>query len=442
MPARWPDDEAGQRALGRRHGVTAAPEVPATGQRPLSDIRVLDLTIALSGPLCTLILAGLGAEVVRIEPPGGREMGRFNPPFLGRGGLHFGSATEPDDIAISVINRTRNKKSMTLDLKSDRGHAIFLDLARRCDVVVQNFSDGTADRLGVGYRDVRKVNPAAVYCSLSGLGEDNDQPELKAMDIIIQALSGIMQVTGEPDGPPTRVGVPVGDMVASLYAANGIMAALWARQRTQRGQHVDISLLDSLASLVAEEHFDVFEREGFPVRSGNFLNRLAPFGAYRAKDGYVAVAATADHWTHAIFDAMGRAELASDPRFATRGPRVMHADELNALIEGWTAALTTEEVVHELLGKRGVPAARVRTPGEAMADPRLHARGAVVPLRHPTAPTGETLYGIGLPIRMSESETGLDGPAPMLGEHNAEILKSWLGFDDEQVSDLVRERIM
>lgn len=172
-----------------------------TAQRPLSGIRILDLTIALSGPLCTLILAGLGAEVVKIEPPGGREMGRFNPPFLGSGGLHFGSATAPDDIPISVINRTRNKKSMTLDLKTARGLAVFLDLARHCDVVVQNFSDGTADRLGIGYRDVQKVNPAAVYCSLSGLGEDNDQPELKAMDVIIQALSGIMQATGEPGGP-------------------------------------------------------------------------------------------------------------------------------------------------------------------------------------------------------------------------------------------------
>jgi crotonobetainyl-CoA:carnitine CoA-transferase CaiB-like acyl-CoA transferase len=419
-----------------------ATSAASTSQRPLSGIRVLDLTIALSGPLCTLILAGLGAEVVKVEPPGGREMGRFNPPFLGSGGLHFGSATAPDDIPISVINRTRNKKSMTLDLKTDRGLAVFLDLARHCDVVVQNFSSGTADRLGVGYLDVQKVNPAAVYCSLSGLGEDNDQPELKAMDVIIQALSGIMQATGDPDGPPTRVGVPVGDMVASLYAANGIMAALWARQRTGRGQLVDISLLDSLASLVAEEHFDVFEREGFPVRSGNFLNRLAPFGAYRANDGYVAVAATADHWAHAIFDAMGRAELAADPRFATRGERVMHADELNVLIEEWSGSLTTDEVVRELLGKRGVPAARVRTPGEAMADPRLHARGAVVPLRHPTVPTSETLYGIGLPIRMSESETGLDGPAPVLGEHNADVLKSWLGYDEEQVSELVRERIL
>lgn len=419
-----------------------SPGHPAAGQRPLSGIRVLDLTIALSGPLCTLVLAGLGAEVVRIEPPGGREMGRFNPPFLGSRGLHFGAATEPDDIPISVINRTRNKKSMTLDLKTDRGRAVFLELARHCDVVVQNFSNGTADRLGVGYQDVREVNPSAVYCSLSGLGLDTDTPDLKAMDVIIQAMSGIMQVTGEPGGPPTRVGVPIGDMVASLYAANGIMAALWVRQRTGRGQHIDISLLDSLASLVAEEHFDVFERMGFPVRSGNFHDRLAPFGVYQAKDGYVAIAATADNWTYAIFDAMGRSELGNDPRFSTRGPRVVHADELNALIEGWTSSMTTGEVVRELFEKRKVPAVRVREPGEVMADPRLHARGAVVPLRHPTVETGETLYGIGLPIRMSESATGLDGPAPLLGEHNADVLKEWLGYDDAQVNELERKRIL
>jgi crotonobetainyl-CoA:carnitine CoA-transferase CaiB-like acyl-CoA transferase len=415
---------------------------PQTPDRPLSDIRVLDLTIALSGPLCTLVLAGLGADVVKVEPPGGREMGRFNPPFLGPRGLHFDAVTDREDIPISVINRTRNKKSMTIDLKNERGRQIFLDLARHCDVVVQNFSNGTADRLGVGYEAVRAVNPTVVYCSISGLGSDTDTPGLKTMDVIIQAMSGIMQVTGEPGDPPVRVGVPIGDMVASLYAVSGIQAALWERQRSGRGQHVDISLLDSLASLVAEEHFDVFERLGFPVRSGNFHNRLAPFGAYRTKDGYVAIAATADRWTHAIFEAIGRHELATDPRFATRGPRVVNADRLNELIEEWTMSLTSDEVVYELQEKRSVPAARVRTPGEVMADPRLHARGSVLPLTHPTVKSDETLYGMGLPIVLSESPTRLDGPAPLLGEHNEEVLRRWLGLGDEEIAELGRAGVL
>jgi formyl-CoA transferase len=415
--------------------------VRGQGPGPLEGLRVLDLTVALAGPFCTLLLAGLGAEVIKIEAPGGGDIARWNPPYLGRRGVHF-DLPEDDDMSLSMLNRARNKKSVTLDLKSERGRTMFFELARRADVVVENFSEGTAERLGVGYDAVRVVNDRIVYCSISGLGADSPYPELKAMDIIVQALGGIMEMTGFPDGPPVRVGIPLGDLLAPLYAFGGLLAALWHRERTGVGQHLDVSLLDSLASLVAVEHPDVSERLGQPPRSGNVLNRLAPFGVYEARDGYVAIGAAADPWAHGLFEAMGRPDLVDDERFAHRGPRAANADALNAMIEAWTKERSTDEIVEELYEKRRVPAARVRGPHEVLHDPFLAERGAVVPLCHPTLPEAEALRGSGMPLRYSHSSSGFDRPAPALGQHNDEVYGQLLGLGPGELEQLTHDRII
>ncbi|HXZ06500.1 MAG TPA: CaiB/BaiF CoA-transferase family protein, partial [Paraburkholderia sp.] len=310
--------------------------------KPLAGIRVLDLTVALAGPYGSLLLGGLGAEVIRVESPGGGDIARNNPPYVGKEGVHFGVKGD-DEVSLTTLNRARNKKSITLDLKSEQGRALFMELVKESDVVFENASEGVTARLGVDYERVRKVNPKIVYASVKAFGEPSPYPKLKGMDIIVQALSGIMDVTGFADGPPTRIGIPMADMIAPLFAVNGILAALIHRGKTGEGQQVQVSMLDCLASLVAEEHFDIFHAHGYPKRSGNFQDRLVPFGVYRTKDGYVALVAFQPDWFQSLTEAMGQPELLNDPRYATRGPRMTHAAGLNTLIETWTQQHTSAE---------------------------------------------------------------------------------------------------
>lgn len=405
--------------------------------RPLEGVRVLDLTVALAGPYGSLLLGGLGAEVIRIESPGGGDIARSNPPYVGKDGIHFGVRHE-DEVSLTILNRARNKKSITLDLKSAEGRALFMELARECDVVIENASEGATARLGVDYDSVRKANPKIIYASIKAFGEPSPYPNLKGMDIIVQALSGMMDVTGFPEGPPTRSGLPIADLVAPLYAVNGILSALIHRGKTGEGQRVQVSMLDCLASLVAEEHFDVFLEYGYPKRSGNFQDRLVPFGVYGTRDGHVAMVAFQPDWFQSLMEAIGKPELARDPRYATRGPRMQHAAEINALIEDWTRSRTNAEVVHELQEKRGVPAAAVRSPEEVLRDPALQRSGAVVKLEHPNLSNIHAM-GMGLPIQFSRTPAQFDQPAQALGASNEEIYRGLLKRTDAEIEAL-RER--
>ncbi len=410
-----------------------------TMQRPLEGIRVLDLTVALAGPYGSLLLAGMGAEVIRIESPSGGDIARTNPPYIGEDGLHFG-ALEEGDISLTILNRARNKKSVTLDLKSAEGRALLLELAKKSDVVIENMSEGATQRLGVAYADIAAVNPAIVYVSVKAFGDPSIYPGTKGMDVIVQALSGIMDVTGFPGGPPTRIGLPIADLLAPLYACNGLLAALIQRGRTGRGQLVEVSMLDCLASLVAEEHFDAFNAAGYPTRSGNCLDRLVPFGIYQATDGHVAIVAFSPAWMRGLLDAIGRSELLDDPRFATRGPRMKHAGELNAMIEEWTRGHSSEEVVAALM-ERQVPCGPVRTALEVLADPQLRARGAVVELEHPRL--GKVgAAGMGLPISFSDAFVGFDKPAEELGASSDEILGGLLGLSADDIAGLRQRRVV
>jgi crotonobetainyl-CoA:carnitine CoA-transferase CaiB-like acyl-CoA transferase len=406
----------------------------ASSARPLQGIRVLDLTVALSGPYGSLLLGGMGAEVIRVEAPGGSDIARTNPPFVGAAGLNFG-AKRDDEVSLTNLNRGRNKKSITLDLKSPRGLDLFMRLAQECDVVIENMSEGTTAKLGVDYESVRKANPKIVYASIKAFGEPSPMPHLKGMDIIVQALSGIMEVTGEREGAPTRWGLPIADLVAPMFAVNGILAALIHRGRTGEGQHVMVSMLDCLASLVAEEHFDVMGAAGYPMRSGNFHDRLAPFGVYPTRDGNVAIVAFSPEWFASLLDALGRPELADDPRYANRGVRMKHAADINALITAWTAERTSAEVVQELLDKRSVPCAPVRTPQQVLSDPILRERGAVVKLAHPRLGDLDAV-GMGLPIRFSRTPSQFDQPAPELASANEEVFRGLLRIGDAELARL------
>ena len=408
--------------------------------RPLEGIRVLDLTVALAGPYGSLLLGGLGAEVIRIESPGGGDIARNNPPYVGKEGIHFGVRRD-DEVSLTILNRARNKKSITLDLKSAQGRAVFMELAKESDVVIENASEGVTARLGVDYESVAKANPRIVYASIKAFGEPSPYPNLKGMDIIVQALSGIMDVTGVADGPPTRWGLPIADLVAPLYAVNGILAALIHRGKTGEGQRVQVSMLDCLSSMVAEEHFDVFVQNGYPHRSGNFHDRLVPFGVYGTLDGHVAMVAFQPDWFRNLMEALGKPELADDPRYATRGPRMKHAAEINAMIEAWTTQRSTAEVIRELQEKRGVPAAPVRSPLDVLKDPVLQARGAVMKLEHPGLAEGDAM-GMGLPIDFSRTPAQFDQPAQELGASNDEIYRGLLKLSDDRLQRLRDEGVI
>lgn len=402
--------------------------------RPLQGIRILDLTNAVAGPVASLLLGGLGAEVIHIESPAGGDVARTNQPFAGPDGLNFGPRKD-GEVSLTVLNRARNKKSVTLDLKSQAGRDLFMRLAKQADVVLENMSEGTAARLGVGYAQVRAANPAIVYGSIDAFGDPSLIPGLKGVDILAQAASGLMEATGFTDGPPTRCGIPIGDLVTPLFSVSGLLAALIQRGRTGEGQHVQVSMLDCLASLLAEEHFDVFTQAGYPQRSGNSHDRLVPFGVYACKDGHVAIVAFRPEWMGPLMEAIGRPGLMDDPRFISRGARMRHAAELNGWIEDWTRTRSTREVVEDLFTQRGVPATRVRTPQEVLADPALHARGALTWLQHPGM--GEMrAAGMGNPIRFSAAQAQFDQPAQALGEANEEVYGGLLGLTDEQLHTL------
>jgi CoA:oxalate CoA-transferase len=395
---------------------------------PLEGRTVVDLTTALAGPYATLLLAGLGARVVKVENPfTGGDSSRNNSPYLGADGLTV-ARERPEDMSVSWMSRGRGKQSVTLNLKHPDAREVYADLIRSADIVVENFSAGVTGRLGIDYAASRAINPRIVYTSISGFGAQGGPGSGKAMDTIVQALSGVMLTAGTPGAPPVRFGLPVADLVAPLFAVIGTLAAVVEVDRTGRGQQVDVSMLGALTSLVACEPFDAFEAVGLATRTGPTVPRLAPFGVFEARDGWFALCGPTDAFAHGLFHAVERPELADDPRYAERDGRVAHAEELHAMIASWAAGLPRDEVLARLT-RHGVPAAEVRDTAEAVRDPLVLSRGEVVEL----APG---LHGAGVPITFSGTKAGFDGPAPQLGEHNATVYGDWLGYSDERLRSL------
>jgi CoA:oxalate CoA-transferase len=394
--------------------------------QPLAGITVLDLTLALAGPYATYLLASLGARVIKIENPGAPDPSRENAPFIGADGVSLGRR-HPEDISVSALNRLRGKYAVTLDLKRPDARDVFTDMLRQADVVVENFSAGTLDRLGIGYEFAKQTNPRIVYCSISGFGAD--QPGSgKAMDSIIQALSGLMMTSGTPDDAPVRVGVPMADLLAPVFAVTGVLAALRQRDATGEAQRVDVSMLGVLTSLVAAEPFDLLEACGVPQRTGRMVPRLAPFGVYESADGYIALCAPTEQFARRVFAAMGEPELENDPRFATRDARVVNVEAMNHRLESFTRGLPTQELI-ALFELHGVPAAPVRSPAEAVRDPRVLARGETVPIEHPRFGRVADVIGPGMPFRLTSVAPCVPRSAPATGQDNELVYGQWLGYD-------------
>jgi crotonobetainyl-CoA:carnitine CoA-transferase CaiB-like acyl-CoA transferase len=402
--------------------------------QPLAGITVLDLTLALAGPYATYLLAGLGARVIKIENPAAPDPCRENAPFVGAQGVSLGRC-DPDDISVSALNRLRGKYAVTLDLKRPEARSVFADMLKQADVVVENYSAGTLDRLGIGYEFAKKTNPRIVYCSISGFGADQPPGSGKAMDSIIQALSGLMMTSGMPGDAPIRVGVPVADLLAPVVAVTGVLAALRQRDATGEAQRVDVSMLGVLTSMVAAEPFELLEACGVPQRTGRMVPRLAPFGVYESADGYIALCAPTEQFAHGVFAAMGEPELARDPRYATRDARVVNVDAVNARLEAFTRSQPTKELV-ALFELHGVPAAAVRSPAEAVRDPRVLARGETVAVEHPRYGRVADVIGPGMPFRLSSMQPGTPRSAPATGQDNALVYGQWLGYDASNLEQL------
>lgn len=402
--------------------------------KPLEGIVVLDLTIALSGPYASLLLAGLGARVIKVENPRGGDPARENAPYLGPGGVSLGR-TSPEDVSLAALSRMRGKESICIDLKSPAGKAVFLDLVKKADIVIQNFSAGIMDGLGLGWETLHVANPRLIFTSISGFGQGPDGAG-KAMDSIIQSLSGTMLASGSDGEPPVRVGFPVADLAAPLFAVIGTLSALLKSRATGEGEHVDVSMLGALTSLVAVEPWAALEELGVPLRTGTSMPRLAPFGTYRTADGWLSLCAPLDAFARGLYAALEQPELESDPLFSTRDARVRNARTLDAIIESWSSELQTTEAI-SILERHGVPVAPVLTPGEAILQPRVTRRNETVPIGTSLATEGKTYMGPGLPIVFSDRTTDLGEQVPGLGQHTADVLIDLLGISTEAVDDLV-----
>ena len=385
----------------------------------LAGLTVLDLSRVLSGPFATMTLADLGADVVKIEQPGtGDDTRQWGPPFQG-------------DEAAYFLSVNRNKRSLAVDLKSADGLALVRDLARRADVVVENFRPGTAARLGLGYDDLAAENPGLVYASISGYGQTGPDSHRAGYDAIAQARSGIMSVTGEADGPPVRVGVSSADLVAGMWAVIGILAALRERDRSGQGQWVDISLLDGSVSWLTYVASGYFATGTRPPRYGSAHPTIAPYQGFATKDGDLMLAVGNDAIWRRFAPVAGLADLLEDPRFTTNPLRVEHRDELLPLVADAMAARTSVEWV-EVLDAAGVPVGPIQTVDEVVTDPQVLARGMIGEVKHPTSGTVRT---IGCPVRLTATPPQVRTAPPLLGQHTDDVLAE-LGVDQERLAAL------
>ena len=387
--------------------------------RPLDDLFVVDLTRILSGPICTMLMADMGAEVIKVEPPPlGDDSRQWGPPFIGGISTYF-------------LSVNRNKKSLGLNLKSKDGRAILHKLIERADVLLENFRPGVLDRLGFGYEAVTKLNPRTIYCSVSGFGHTGPYRDRPGYDVIAQGESGMMDLTGYPDGPPAKLGASLADIVAGLYAFNGICLALLARQKTGKGQHVDVSLLDGMVSTLAYHALIYLSTGRSPTRAGTRHPSIVPYECFQTKDGFVNIAVTNQKQWENFCEALGFPEIAHDDRFETMKARLSNYGILRPMIERVVSMMSRTEVI-KAMSEVGIPAGPINTVGEILEDPHIHAREMVAELTHPQ-------YGplrvLGIPIKLSDTPGIVENAPPMFGEHNREVLQK-LGFTEKEVADL------
>jgi crotonobetainyl-CoA:carnitine CoA-transferase CaiB-like acyl-CoA transferase len=406
----------------------------------LNGLRVLDVSNYLSGPLASLFLAGLGAEVIKVERPQIGDPCRWNPPFANQNQVSFESQSR-EDLSLIFLKRNRNKKSITLNLQNEKGREIFKELAQAVDVILENFTPGVMDRLGLGYEALKEKNPGLIYCSISGFGQTGPYTDLRAYDLVIQAKSGVMAITGEENGPPLRAGFLIGDQSSALFAIIGILSAYVERQKTGKGRAVDISMQDCLFSMIMDDTWELALSQGLPVRTGNRVPRLVPFNVYPTKDGYVVICtASDDQWLN-VLKAMGREDLTENPKYRQSRSRVKNVREVEALIGEWIKGKNSRTAV-EILRRNRVPCSPVLEMQEVLQDPQLRHRKMIVDLKHPVYGKVGGVCGAGFPIKFSGIEFGFEKAAPLLGQDNEEIYGRFLKFDEAKLAQLKKEGVI
>ncbi|PON18276.1 hypothetical protein C2W62_08765 [Candidatus Entotheonella serta] len=394
--------------------------------KPLEGVKVLDLTRVLAGPYCTMMLADMGADVVKVERPGaGDDTRAFGPPFVNGESAYFMS-----------INR--NKRSVTLNLKEAKALAIMRQMLETADVVVENFRPGTMKSFGFGYEAVHAFNPRLVFCSISGYGHSGPDEKLPGYDLIIQGEGGIASLTGTPDGPPFKVGSSQADIVAGMMGFQGILLALMARQQTGKGQKVDIGMLDCQIALLTYQAGIYFATGESPDRMGNQHPTITPYETYRCKDGYINVACGNDNMWRKFCNVLGQDSWPEDDRFRTNADRVGHRRQLGALIEPVMLEKTQDEWISALRGA-GLPCGAIRTVGQACDNPQVLARDMIVNLEHPTA---GPIRVTGLPLKLSDTPGEIHSPPPVLGQHTEEVLADWLKIGASDVETLRQEGVV
>jgi glutaryl-CoA transferase len=393
---------------------------------PLAGIRVLDLTRVLAGPYCTMFLGDLGAEVVKIERLGsGDDTRGWGPPFAGGESAYF-----------LCVNR--NKKSLTLDLKSDEGVKLLRHLAQAADVLIENFRPGTMERLGCAEKDLRALNPRLIYASLSGFGADGPMSDAPGYDLIVQAWGGLMSITGMPDGEPTKVGVAIIDIVAGLMLGKSIAAALFAREKLGVGQQIDTSLLEAEVACLINVGSNYLVDGKIPARWGNAHPSIVPYQSFSTADGHLVVGVASEGIWRRFCGAIGKGELAEDARFARNSDRVENRETLVAILAEIVLRRRTDEWIGDL-NKASVPCAPVQTIDQVFSAPQVVQRQMLVEVDHPTA---GAVRMAGIPVKFSTTPASIRLPPPLLGQHTKEVLSSWLGMNNEEIDELKRKNVV
>jgi formyl-CoA transferase len=393
----------------------------------LEDIKVLDLSRVLAMPYCSMMLGDLGAQIIRVERPGiGDETRHWGPPWAG-------------DQSAYYLCTNRNKKSITVDLKKKEGQEIILRLARRSDIFLENFLPGSLAEMGLGYEQIRAVNPAIIYASVTGYGQDGPYRDLPGFDFIIQAQGGLMSIIGENDGPPMKVGVAIVDITAGVFACSAILAALHHRERTGIGQQIDIALLDSQVAWLANQASNYLISGKVPRRMGNAHPNIVPYEAFEAKDGiYIALGVGNDNQWQKFCKLAKLENLTHDPRYATNPKRVENRKELVSFLREIFRQKTSAEWL-QILAEAEVPCGPINTIDRVFADPQVLARGMLVEMEHPV--TGKYRV-VGSPMKLSETPVRYQTPPPRLGEYTEEILRDILGYESAQISRLKKENVI
>lgn len=389
---------------------------------PLSGLKVLDLSRVVSGPFCTMLLADLGAEVVKVEAPDG-DPSRVT-------GI-VGAGENP-----YFVNLNRNKRTIVIDMKPERGKEIVRRMAKAADVLVENFRPGVMERLGLGYPALSAINPALIYAAITGFGKTGPYKDRPAFDFIAQAMSGFMSLNGDRSMPYLRVGIPISDTIAGLYAAFGILAALREREKSGRGQEIQTAMVDGLMSMFTFASGAYFSTGELPPRNGNDHMVVAPYGLFNASDGPIAIAPSTEKNWQQLCGALKLEHLMSDPRFDSAEKRREHRSEINAIVQSAIGRRTREEWI-TLLNQAGVPCGPVNNLAQAFSDPQVLHQEMVIASAQPSGPVKMP----GFPLKLSKTPARLYKPSPRVGEHSLEVLQE-LGYHEKEIQSLIEERVV